>query len=77
MTSVCSGEVQVGHQEQFLFRKSVGAVAQAAQAGAGVAVPEGVQGTFGHCVEGYSLVRTTDDGWMVGLDDPVGLFQPW
>ena len=36
-----------------------------------------VQGTFGHCVEGHGLMRTIGDGWMVGLGDPVGLFQPW
>ena len=35
------------------------------------------QGTFGCCVEGHGLVRTIGDGWMVGLDHPVGLFQPW
>jgi len=29
------------------------------------------------CVEGRGLVRTTGDWWMVGLDDLVGLFQPW
>ena len=23
-----------------------------------------------------NIVRTTGDGWMVGLGDPVGLFQP-
>ena len=28
-------------------------------------------------VEGHGLVRTIGDGRMVGLDDPVGLFQPW
>ena len=39
--------------------------------------PEGVQGTFGGCVEGHALMRTIGDGWMVGLGDPVGLFQPW
>jgi len=22
-------------------------------------------------------VRAIGDGWMVGLGDPVGLFQPW
>jgi len=27
--------------------------------------------------EGHGLVRTIGDGWMVGLGDPVGLFQPW
>ena len=31
----------------------------------------------GRCVEGHGLVRTIGDGWMVGLRDPVGLFQPW
>ena len=31
---------------------------------------------FGCCVEGRGLVRTIGDGWMVGLDDLVGLFQP-
>jgi len=45
--------------------------------GGGVTDPGGVQGTFGCCVEGHGLVRTTGDGWMVGLGDPVGLFQPW
>ena len=33
-----------------------------------------------HCrahIEGHGLVRTIGDGWMVGLGDPVGLFQPW
>ena len=23
------------------------------------------------------LMRTTGDGWTVGLGDPVGLFRPW
>ena len=32
---------------------------------------------FGRCVEGHGLVRSIGDGWMVGLGDPVGLFQPW
>jgi len=49
----------------------------AAQGGGGVTDPGGVQGTFGHCVEGHGLARTIGDGWMVGLGDPVGLFQPW
>jgi len=31
---------------------------------------------FGCCVEGHGLARTIGDGRMVGLDDPVGLFQP-
>lgn len=25
----------------------------------------------------YGLVRTTDDKWMVGMDDLVALLQPW
>jgi len=32
---------------------------------------------FGRCVEGHGLMRAIGDGWMVGLGDPVGLFQPW
>ena len=36
-----------------------------------------IQGMFGHCVEGYGLMRSIGDGWMVGLGDPVGLFQHW
>ena len=48
----------------------------AAQGGGGVTNPGGVQGRFGHCVEGHGLVRTIGGGWMVGLGDPVGLFQP-
>jgi len=47
------------------------------QGGGGVTNPGGVQGTFGHCVEGHGLMRSIGDGWMVGLGDPVGLIQPW
>jgi len=46
------------------------------QRGGGVTDPGGVQGMFGFCVEGHSLVRTIGDEWMVGLGDPVGPFQP-
>ena len=49
----------------------------AAQRGGGVTDPGGVQGTFACCVEGRGLVRTIGDGWDVGLDDLVGLLQPW
>ena len=49
----------------------------AAQGGGGVTNPGGVQGTFGHCVEGHGLMRTIGDAWMVGLGDPVGLSQTW
>ena len=38
--------------------------------------PGGVQRAFGCCVEGHGLARTIGEGRMVGLDDPVGLFQP-
>lgn len=48
----------------------------ATQRGGGVTDPGGVQGMFGHCVEGHGLVRTIGDGWVVGLGDPVDLFQP-
>jgi len=27
-------------------------------------------------VKGYGLAGTIDEGRMIGLDDPVGLFQP-
>ena len=49
---------------------------RAAQRGGGVTDPGGVQRAFGCCVEGHGLARTIGDGWMVGLGDPVGLFQP-
>ena len=45
--------------------------------GGGVTDPGGVQGTFRHFIERHGLVRTIGDRWMVGLDDLVGLFQPW
>ena len=47
------------------------------QGGSGDTDLGGAQETFGRCVEGHGLMRTTGDGWMVGLGDPVGLFQPW
>ena len=46
------------------------------QGGAGVSVPRGVQETFRCCAEGHGLEGTIGEGRMVGLDDPVGLFQP-
>jgi len=48
----------------------------AAQRGGGVTEPGGVQRAFGCCVKGHGLAGTIDEGRMVGLDDPVGLFQP-
>ena len=44
--------------------------------GGGVTEPVGVQRAFGCCVEGHGLARAIGDGRMVGLGDPVGLFQP-
>ena len=60
-----------------LLWKSGQALEWAAQRGGGVTDPGGVQGTFGCYVEGHGLVRAIGDGWMVGLGDLVGLFQPW
>ena len=48
----------------------------AAQRGGGVTDPAGVQRAFGCCVKGRGLAGTIDEGRMVGLDDPGGLFQP-
>jgi len=63
--------------EILLFQKSGQVLERAAQGGGGVTDPGDVQGTSGHFVEGHGLVRSIGDGWMVGLCDPVGLFQPW
>ena len=49
----------------------------AVQGGGRVTDPGGGQRTFRRCVEGHVLLRTIGDGWMVGLDDLVGLFQSW
>ena len=46
------------------------------QRGGGVIDPGGVQRAFGCCVEGRGLAGTIGEGRTVGLDDPVGLFQP-
>ena len=48
-----------------------------AHGGAGVTVPGGVQEMFRCCTEGHGLVGNIGNGWMVGLDDAGGLFQPW
>ena len=49
---------------------------RAAQRGGGVTDTGGVQRAVGCCVEGHGLARSIGDGRMVGLGDPVGLFQP-
>ena len=59
-----------------LLWKGGQALEWAAQRGDGVTDPAGVQRMFGCCIEGHGLARTIGDGWMIGLDDPVGLFQP-
>ena len=71
------GKVQAGRYEIPLLWKGGQALEWAAQGGGGVTNPGGVQGAFGRCVEGHGLLRTIVDGWMVGLSDPVGLFQLW
>ena len=60
-----------------LWRILTDSGADTSQGGGGVTDPGGVQGTFGCCVEGHAIVRSIGDGWVVGLGDPVGLFQPW
>ena len=50
---------------------------QAAQGGGEVTNPRSIQETFRCCTEGHGLVGNIGDGWMVGLDDLRGLFQPW
>jgi len=57
------------------FSKGGQALQWAAQRGGGVTEPCGVQRAFGCCVEGHGLVITIGEGRMVGLGDPVGLFQ--
>jgi len=49
---------------------------QAAQGGGGVPIPGGAQKTSRCGTWGHGLSRHGGDGWMVGLDDLGGLFQP-
>jgi len=56
--------------------ESIRALEQAAHSGGGAIDSGGVQRALGCCVEGHGLARTIGEGLMVGLDDPVGLFQP-
>ena len=55
-------EVRVGYKTKFLLRKSGEAVAQAAQGGGGVTIPEGVQETYG-CMGGTWIEVTAEMGW--------------
>ena len=45
--------------------------------GGGVTDPGGVQGMTGCCVEGRDLVGASGNRRTVGLDDLLGLSQPW
>ena len=71
-----SGKIQAGRWEILLLCKGGQALEWAARRGGGVTEPGGVHRAFGCCVEGHGLVRTIGERRMVGLDDPVGLFQP-
>lgn len=46
MASNWATEIQVGYEEKILLRKNSTALAQAAQAGGGIAIPGGVQGVW-------------------------------
>lgn len=50
---------------------------RAAQGGAGVTIPGGIQGRFRCCTEGNGLEGNTDDMFTAGLDDLGSLFHPW
>ena len=77
MALSCAGEIHGGHEEMLLFCKSGKVLEWAAQGGGGVTDPGSVQGTLRHCVKEHGLEITIGDRWMVGLDNLVGLFQPW
>ena len=77
--SSCHQEEEEGSirtEEQNTLWKGGQALEWAAQRGGGVTESGGVQRVFGCCVEGHGLARTIGEGRMVGLDDPVGPFQP-
>ena len=66
------GEVQVGYKEWFLLGKSSDSLAQAAQGGGGVTVPEGVQVEWRCGSEGHG--HWTWWGWVgIGFEDPSSL----
>ena len=77
MASSCTREIQVGCYEILLHQESGQVLEWAAQGGGGLTVPGGIQGTFRCCTEKHGLVGNNGDRWKVGLDGPVGLFQPW
>ena len=63
-------------RKKLFLSESCQALEWAARRGGGVTEPGCDKRAFGCCVEGHGLERTIGDGRMVGLDDPVGLFQP-
>ena len=60
-----------------LGNNSCQALKWASQGGGGVIIPAGVQEMFRCCTEGCGLVGNIGVGWLVGLGDLRGLFQPW
>jgi len=73
MRLLCSFRLVI--RKKILLRKTVEAVAQAAQGGGGVTIPGGVQEPCGGGTEGHGQ-WAWGDGLLVGLGDLRGLFQP-
>ena len=69
------GEIQVGHLRKVLLQKSGQALEWAAQGGAGVTIPSGVQEKFRCCTKGHGSVGNIGRSWVAGLNDLGGLFQ--
>lgn len=64
--TVALGEVQIGHQEEFLHEEGAQALQQATQGSGGVPILGGIQGTCGHDTKGCGLVTglvSQVDGW--------------
>lgn len=51
----CTGEVQIGHKEEFFYRKSGQALKGAVQESVEVAIPGGVQELNGHGTQCFEL----------------------
>jgi len=64
MALICCGDVQVGHQEEFILRKSGEVLAQAAQGAGGVTIPGGVQEPCECGTEGCGLEQS--QAWADG-----------